>query len=163
MTLTPTKAHDQFMPLLARIPHSLRKYGHGDVQLVFTDNVRGDKPELERVLPSLLRDVTPIPSSSLQPLTIPPAWDITILGSTYQINHRINEIMEDLNTDKSDSARIQVAMDMEWSVDRDNGIQGRVALISLTYKQSVLLIPVRRLDGYSDTLADRKCHRSHNS
>ncbi len=146
MTLTPTKAHDQFMPLLARIPHSLRKYGHNDIQLVFTDNVRGDKPELERVLPSLLCNVTPIPSSSLQPLAIPPAWDINILSSTYQINHRINSIMEDLNADESDTAaHVQVAMDMEWSVDREHGIHGRVALISMTYKQSVLLIPVSRI------------------
>ncbi|PBK81020.1 hypothetical protein ARMGADRAFT_1039609 [Armillaria gallica] len=48
MTLTPTKAHDQFMPTLAEILTSLKKYGHGDMELVFTDNVHAHKPELEQ-------------------------------------------------------------------------------------------------------------------
>ncbi len=47
MTLTPTKAHDQFMPALAEIPRSLKKYGYADVEVIFTDNVRADKAELE--------------------------------------------------------------------------------------------------------------------
>lgn len=68
---TATKAHDQYMPALVHIPHSLCKYGHGNVQLVFTDNVRADKLELECAIPSLLKDIEPVPSSSLDPLTIP--------------------------------------------------------------------------------------------
>ena len=28
MVLTPTKAHDQFMPILSSIPASLEKFGH---------------------------------------------------------------------------------------------------------------------------------------
>ncbi|KAJ2970826.1 hypothetical protein NUW54_g12644 [Trametes sanguinea] len=141
MTLTPTKAHDQFMPLLARIPHSLRLYGHNDIQLVFTDNVRADKPELERVFPSLLKDLTPIPSSSLQALALPPTWEVTILGSSYQVNNRVNGIMDDLSG-SPDEERLHIAMDMEWSVDRASGIHGRVALVTFVYHETIFLIPL---------------------
>src|SRR6266487_4754492 len=76
MTLTATKSHDQFMPALSMIPHSLHKYGHHDVELVFTDNVHGDKAELERVFPSLLSNVSPVPRSSLPVISIPSGWEI---------------------------------------------------------------------------------------
>ncbi len=56
--LTPTKAHDQFMPALAEILTSLKKYMHGDVELVFTDNIHANKPELERVFPLLTYNVS---------------------------------------------------------------------------------------------------------
>ena len=47
MTLTINKAHGQCMPALAAIPKSLWKYRYSDTELVFTDNVHGDKAELE--------------------------------------------------------------------------------------------------------------------
>jgi hypothetical protein len=95
MTLTPTKAHDQFMPALSIIPHSLRKYGHHDVELVFTDNVHGDKAELEQVFPSLLSDVFPV-QSSLPTLSISPEWEVQHLRNAYQVNSRINCLLDDL-------------------------------------------------------------------
>ncbi|OBZ76307.1 hypothetical protein A0H81_03601 [Grifola frondosa] len=142
MTLTSTKAHNQWMPALAAIPHSLRKYGHKDVALVFTDNVRADKTELERVFPSLLHDVQAVPSSTLPHLELVESWKVYKLDSTYQINTRLNSIMEDLNGLPSCEDSIHIAMDMEWSVDRENGIQGRVALISMAYMEVIYLVPV---------------------
>jgi len=47
MTLTINKAHHQIMPALAAIPASLQMYGHSEVELMYTDNVQGDKAELE--------------------------------------------------------------------------------------------------------------------
>ncbi|KAL6304040.1 hypothetical protein BKA93DRAFT_749985 [Sparassis latifolia] len=84
INFTPTKAHDQFMPALSLIPHSLRKYGHTDVELVFTDNVHGDKVELERVFPSLSSQVSPVPSTSQTHLALPDLWTVVILSHTYQ-------------------------------------------------------------------------------
>ncbi|GBE79022.1 hypothetical protein SCP_0202190 [Sparassis crispa] len=84
INFTPTKAHDQFMPALSLIPHSLRKYGHTDVELVFTDNVHGDKAELERVFPSLSSQVSPVPSTSQTHLALPNLWTVVILSHTYQ-------------------------------------------------------------------------------
>ncbi|KAI0369360.1 hypothetical protein BV20DRAFT_1113655 [Pilatotrama ljubarskyi] len=141
MTLTPTKAHNQFMPLLARIPHSLRYFGHSDIQLVFTDNVRADKPELERVFPSLLQDVEPVPSSSLTPLKIPSSWSVVQLRTTFQVNGRMNNIMDDLAA-LPETSSLPLAMDMEWSVDRESGVFGLVALISIVYQQAIYLIPL---------------------
>src|SRR5882762_3133122 len=80
MTLTINKAHNQIMPALAAIPASLQMYGHGEVELVYTDNVRGDKAELERAFPSLSQGVTPI-TAELPVLTWPSDWDPYVLGT----------------------------------------------------------------------------------
>src|SRR5215471_4255232 len=115
MALGLSKAHHQYIPAIAAIPRSLEMYGHEPLEVVFTDNVRGDKAELEAVLPDLKRDVVPIPDkSSLQTLTVPSEWRIIILSSTYQINTRLNSIMDDLR----DGEDMYVAVGMEWSVDR---------------------------------------------
>ncbi|KAG1737730.1 hypothetical protein EDB19DRAFT_1829328 [Suillus lakei] len=60
MLFTMMKGHDQYMPNLHEISESLVKFGHPEVQAVFTDNVCADKNELEQVFPSLLKDVVPI-------------------------------------------------------------------------------------------------------
>jgi hypothetical protein len=141
MTLTPTKAHDQFMPALSVIPHSLRKYGHQDVELVFTDNVRGDKAELERVFPSLLSNVSPVPRSSLPVISIPSGWEIEHLRTAYQVNSWMNCLLDDL-AHLSDNKGIVIGMDMEWTVDLTNGIQHPVGLIQIAYDSKIYLISV---------------------
>lgn len=86
MTLAATKAHDQFMLALAHITQSLHQYGHQDVQLVFTDNVHGDKAALEHAFPSLLCDVHPVHTLSLPPIVLPAGCVPIILGSPFQVN-----------------------------------------------------------------------------
>lgn len=143
MTLTPTKAHDDCMPALSEIPVTLAKYGHTPVQVVFTDNIRGDKKALEQVFPSLLCDVVPMPSSSLENLEIPSEWNVHSLATTFQINTRMNVIMNDLCGSTDDGAReLHIPFDLEWPVDRDTGIHGRVALISIVYEKVIYLIRV---------------------
>ena len=143
MTLTPTKAHDDCMPALAEIPLTLAKYGHMPVQVVFTDNIRGDKKALEQVFPSLLSDVVPMPSSSLENLEIPSEWNIYSLATTFQINTRINVIMNDLCGPMDDGTReLHIPFDLEWPVDQDTGVHGRVALISIVYEKAIYLIRV---------------------
>ncbi|KAF5383665.1 hypothetical protein D9615_003783 [Tricholomella constricta] len=150
MTFTPTKAHNQCMPPIANIPHSLRKYGHGDVEAIFTDSVT-DKNELERVIPSLKHDVVPCPALSTFPeLDIPSDWSYTTLQSAYQINTHLNIIMEGLDK-LPESESLSLAMDMEWSVDRANGIFGRVAVVSIAFNKCIYLIQLSCFvhdDGY---------------
>ena len=139
MILTPTKAHNQYTPALLAISHSLEVYGHPPVDLVFTDNVRGDKAELENIFPSLLRDVQPIPDQSSYPtLSCPPEWQITILSSSFQIESRLNSLMEDV----SDDGELVVGLDMEWPVDRSCSISGRVAVISIALEREIYLLQV---------------------
>jgi hypothetical protein len=66
MTLTPTKAHAQFMPAIKAVSKSLETYGHDPIGVVTTDMPRIDKPELENALPSLLDGVVPVPDISSQ-------------------------------------------------------------------------------------------------
>ena len=123
MVLTPTKAHNQYMPALATIPQSLKAYGHAPVELVFTDSVRADKTELENIFPSL-----PIlDHSSYEQLECPPNWRITILSSSFQIESWLSSLMDDI----SNGEEMFVGMDMEWPVDQSSSIHGRVAVISI--------------------------------
>ncbi|KAG6847920.1 hypothetical protein H0H93_004886 [Arthromyces matolae] len=136
MTLTATKAHDQCMPALAEIPHSLRKYGHGDIEGVFTDSA-SDKAELERIMPSLLKDVVPVPTSSEYPkLTIPSDWPCAVLRTTYQINTRLNIIMDELSK-LPDTESISLALDMEYLQISWNMMDISIHLISRVKKVGV--------------------------
>ncbi|EIW52507.1 uncharacterized protein TRAVEDRAFT_24023 [Trametes versicolor FP-101664 SS1] len=137
MALSASKAHDQYIPILSKIPTSLRLFGHRPTQCIFTDNVRADKLQLEAAFPSLRDGVSPIPTlSDLPPLALPPGWTSAILSTVQQVNLRFNIIM---NHRTSDSLAT-VAFDMEWPVDTSNGIHGRVALIQIAYQQSIYLI-----------------------
>ena len=128
------------MPAIREVSKSLATYGHEPIQLVFTDAPRIDKQELEINVPSLLKDIVPVPNHSiLDPLTIPVSATVVILSSTFQVNTRLNSIMSKIRHDED----FVVAIDMEWSVNRDTGIHGRVALISLTYGKEIFIIPVR--------------------
>lgn len=49
MLFTTTKGHDQYMPNLHEISESLAKFGHPEVQAIFTNNVCTDKNELKCV------------------------------------------------------------------------------------------------------------------
>jgi hypothetical protein len=154
MALGLSKAHHQYVPAIAAIPKSLETYGHEPLEIIYTDNVRGDKAELEAVLPELKRDVVPVPDrSSLQTLTVPSEWKVVILSSTYQVNTRLSSIMDDLR----DGEDMYVAMGMEWAVDRINGIQGRIALVSIAYESNIFLLPVCFLSSMNPSPIDLRC------
>jgi hypothetical protein len=138
MVLTPTKAHDQFMPILAKIPKSLSMFGHGQTEVIFTDNVRGDKVELESSLPSLKDQIVPVVKTSLEPLQLPESWTVVELSNSHQINFRLDIIMNH----KTKSTLVVAAVDMEWAVDTLSGIHGPVALIQIAYQKVVYLIKV---------------------
>lgn len=143
MTLTPTKAHNQFIPVLAEIPNSLRMYGHGDVEVIFTDNVRADKHELEHAFPSLRTGVIPVCSSSLPALTLPDIWrnSTQVLRSTFQVNLRLDPLLVEIH-DQALGSEFTVALDMEWSVDRSQGIHGKVAVIQIAFDTTIFIIQV---------------------
>jgi hypothetical protein len=144
MILTPTKAHNQYMPAMAAISQSLATYGHPPVQLVFTDNVRADKMKLESIFPSLQSNVEPIPDhSSYERLTCPPEWHIVSLSTSFQIETRLRSIMEDI----PEGGELYVGVDMEWPVDRCTSIQGRVAVISIAWDKEIILIQVGNYDS----------------
>ena len=137
--MTPTKAHGQYMPALREIPKSLKQYGHEPIQLVFTDNPRADKQELEVNILSLLKDIVPVPNHTLlNQLTLPENNTIVMLSSTFQVNTRLNSIMNDIR----DGNDFFMAMDIEWSVNCETEIHGRVALVSLSYRKEIFVIPV---------------------
>jgi len=132
--LTLTKGHDQCMPAVAAIPRSLQKYGHEDTKIVFMDNPQSDKAELECAIRLLCKKVVPISSSSMEQLAFPDSWKerIFILCTTYQVNTCLDSLMEE-DIQHSKRSNHIYEFDIEWPVDLVNGIQGRVALISLVH------------------------------
>lgn len=131
------------MPALATIQYSLRDYGHEDIQLIFTDCVKTDKAELERIFTCLHNNVEPIPAaSSLPHFTIPSDLQPTILETPFTVTARLNYLMESLQG-LPENQCLDVAMDMEWSVNITEGYQGRVALVSIAFSKTIYLIRVR--------------------
>lgn len=127
------------MPALQAISSSLSTYGQSPIEFIFTDSPRHDKFELERNIPSLLKDVVPTPNpSTMAALSLPTGTSVLMLSSTYQVNTRLNSILSDIR----DNEIFYVGLDMEWPVNRETGVHGHVALISLTYGEEIFLIPV---------------------
>ncbi|KAF8633831.1 hypothetical protein AX17_004351 [Amanita inopinata Kibby_2008] len=139
MTLTPTKAHNQFMPALAAVSASLKTYGHDPVEGVMTDNPRGDKAALEAVLPSLRKDIVPVPDPKAgATLSLPNDMTINMLLTEFQVKTRLESIMSTASGHKD----VHAAVDMEWPVNTTTGIQGHIAVISVTFGDEIFLIPL---------------------
>ena len=139
MTLMSTKAHDQFMPVLGRIPKSLAMFRHCPTQVVFMDNVLADKCELERIFPELLKDVVPVPEySAMEPLHLPDDWTIVSLTCTHQVNMQMNIIMNH----HTETKPVIAAFDLQFPIDDATGIHRPVALIQMAYEKTVYLIQV---------------------
>ena len=113
------------------------------VEAVFTDSLRSDKRALEAVFPSLLHNVSFVPSqSSLELLIMGGDWTYAVLDTPFQINSCLNLIMEEL-TCLSPTENLTMAMDMEWSVNCTSRIFGCVSLISIAHRKVVYLVHVR--------------------
>jgi hypothetical protein len=98
------------------------------------------KAELERIFSCLHNNVEPIPvASSLPHLTIPSDLQPTILETPFTITSCLNYLMEALQGLPKNQC-LDVAMDMEWSVDKTEGYQGRVALVSIAFSKTIYLI-----------------------
>jgi hypothetical protein len=139
MTLTSSKAHKFFMPVLAKIPKSLARFGHPLTEVVFMDNVHADEHDLEKIFPWLRKDIVPVPMHSvLELLTFPPGWSMIFLSSTDQVNMHMNIIMNHYTKDQP----VVVCFDLKFPVDAATGVCGLVAMIQIAYQKMVYLIQV---------------------
>lgn len=138
MAFASTKSQNQFIPVVKAVSKSLSIYGHQPIELVFTNNPRSDKGGLEEAIPSLQANAVPVPETNPEELQLKSENCIIMLSSTYQINTRFGTIMDTLQ----DGQTVFAAVDMEWAVDRVNGTQGHVTLISVTFGDDIFLILV---------------------
>ena len=72
-------------------------------------------------------------------LEIPAEWPTSILKSSYQISTHLNILLQSLEMLPTDQS-IDIAMDMEWSVNQAEGVQGRIALVTIAFSQCIYLI-----------------------
>lgn len=91
----------------------------------------------------LAADVLDLPSDWLERVY----W----LKTPFQVNNFFETVLEDLSR-RPPNSTISTPFDMEWSVNRANGIHGRVALLQLIYENSIYLIPVCFISYFSFSL-----------
>ncbi|KAF9536096.1 hypothetical protein CPC08DRAFT_731704, partial [Agrocybe pediades] len=131
MNFASTKSQNQFIPALMAVSESLATFGHHPIKLIFTDNSRADAAAIESAIPSMTRDVVPVPNpSQINELTLPNDVSIITLSSTFQINTRFNTIIAKV----SEMEKTYVAFDIEWPVNLSSGIhravtRGRIATV----------------------------------
>ena len=139
MNFTPSKAQDDWAPVLEAILPSLKSFGHGLPKLVFTDNIRADKDCLLSIFPLLSANITPVPAiDDMPPLTLPFNWTSVLLTSTHQVNFHFNMIMNN----HSEANPVVVGLSLQWPFNVVKGTPGCVSLIQIAYENTVYLIQV---------------------
>lgn len=143
MNFASTKSQNQFIPSIKAVSESLTTYGHDPIEFIFTDNPRADTLAIEAAIPSMRNNVVSVPNPThlKQLVLLTTSNPIVVLSTTYQINTRFEAIIENM----SDMSPVYAAVNMEWPVNMNTGIQGHVSLISMTLGDEIYLIPVSNI------------------
>ncbi|KAJ7592442.1 hypothetical protein C8J56DRAFT_779365, partial [Mycena floridula] len=114
--LVASKSHSQFELSLVQMLASLRMYGHAEPAVFYTDNM-ADKDFLERVFPSLRKDVVAVEKhSNLPTMTIPS--DVLVcepLKSVSEINEAMRSIIQ-LLPDEETGQYLAIGLDTEYNI-----------------------------------------------
>ena len=72
LAFVATKSHSEFESALLKMCDSLKRYGHLQLKVFYTDNPTADKHFLESVFSSLSEDVVPVEKypTSIKPFTL---------------------------------------------------------------------------------------------
>jgi hypothetical protein len=139
--LVGSKAQSQFEPALENISTSLTRYGHGQPQTMFTDNL-DNTPLLTRRFPSLIEGVVPVNKYARLPkFTIPDDVTVITISTTDQINRAVASILGDLKDDPNH--KLAVSLDCEWNVDIGSHTAASTALLQVAYAQRIYVMQVR--------------------
>lgn len=144
MTIVPSTAMDFIEGSLKGLVDSLKRNGHPEPELFFTDDVVKDRDFLEKNLPSLKKDVRRINSKAkdkyehLDRITSVPASHVVhVLDNCAQINEKCLSIMEDLD---SGTEKLYVGFDTEWTVfSNGTHVKSKVAICQIAYKNCIFI------------------------
>ncbi|KAJ7586925.1 hypothetical protein C8J56DRAFT_1051224 [Mycena floridula] len=128
---------------------SLRMYGHAEPAVFYTDNM-ADKDFLERVFPSLRKDVVAVEKhSNLPTMTIPS--DVLVcepLKSVSEINEAMRSIIQ-LLPDEETGQYLAIGLDTEYNVDTSTrGYitgRGQTAIIQIACDKRVYILQVGQM------------------
>ncbi|KAG2198707.1 hypothetical protein INT47_005392 [Mucor saturninus] len=149
--LAQSKKMDHLAPQFLQMMDTYKKLNMKEPGLFYTDNVIGDQEFLKQVMPSLTKDVVPIPKCtigqqqqqqnpflSLPIITLPETSKIRVLRSEVEINEACIEIFG--NTDEY-SNEIFVSFDCEWMMSTSG-----VSLMQMCYQNEIVLFRVHDFD-----------------
>ncbi|KAF8174195.1 hypothetical protein K438DRAFT_2050037 [Mycena galopus ATCC 62051] len=143
--LVATKSHSQFELALTRMRDSLKRYGHQQPAIFYTDNM-ADKDFLECCFPSLREGVVPVEKySHLPALEITADIGVCILESVTEIDAAMRTILQDLPEDSdNDDHKIIIFLDSEWNVETSqHGYitgRGQTAILQIAYKSMIYIL-----------------------
>ncbi|TEB37872.1 hypothetical protein FA13DRAFT_1620965, partial [Coprinellus micaceus] len=146
MHLVTTTGHSQTELALSELLKSLELFGHDPPNVMFTDNILGDKHFLEDVFSNSLRkDVIAMEAySHLDELTIPQDLNVSVRNTPLSINEACRSILNDLPNDRG--AKLVVGFDMEWNVNYSaNGRivhRGPTGLVQIAYQKHIYLLQI---------------------
>ncbi|KAJ7890219.1 ribonuclease H-like domain-containing protein [Mycena leptocephala] len=152
--LVATKSHSQFELALTRMAESLRRYGHAEPAIFYTDNM-ADKEFLERCFPSLRNGVVPVEKyAHLPALEISPNVGVCVIKSRSEIDTAMRTILQDVPDDSdNDPRKIIIFLDSEWNVEiSDRGYltgRGQTAILQIGYKNMIYIIQVCQSENSS--------------
>ncbi|KAJ6513462.1 hypothetical protein C8R45DRAFT_1088486 [Mycena sanguinolenta] len=113
LAFVATSSHADFETASNKVQDNLDRYGHCQPEVIFTDNPAADKQFLERVFPSLTKDVVPAEKyPGMEMFAIPQGVDIRCRKSPADINAQIALIMTDLNMEDPND-KLVVGFDAE--------------------------------------------------
>ncbi|GAA6036047.1 hypothetical protein JCM8097_006586 [Rhodosporidiobolus ruineniae] len=153
--LLPTKAQADYAPGLIGVVEANKRYGYPATKVMFTDNTRGDGPFLERLVPSLTKDIAPAidtsPYSNLPLFETPKT--ILRLYTIQAVDDRLKEIQAAI----SPGSQAVVGLDAEWDVEQEE-VGGRTivksvgapAVVQIAWGDIIYIIQLARIRRISN-------------
>ncbi|KAJ7448443.1 hypothetical protein B0H11DRAFT_1744154, partial [Mycena galericulata] len=122
LAFVATSSHAEFESALNKVKENLDRYGLSQPEVIFTDNPAADKQFLERVFPSLTKDVVPVEKyPEMEVFEKPENVAFRVCRDAPMIDNEIAKIMDDLNINDSED-KLVVGFDMEWNVAYKNWV-----------------------------------------
>lgn len=151
----PTKAHSAFSTMLSSIHSSLKRFGHPDVELAYTDNM-SDLSMLTRAFPELACDVAPITKfGQLPPAALPEDVEVVSVWTSQHLVAVIDSIRESLPINEP-ASQLCVGFDLEWNVGAKKGEQASVVIIA--HNRRIYVVQVRnRLEACTASFTNLPC------
>ncbi|KAJ6535246.1 ribonuclease H-like domain-containing protein [Mycena vulgaris] len=148
LAFVATSSHTEFKSALQKVKTNLDLYGLPQPEVMFTDNPAADKQFLERVFPSLTKNVVPVEKyEGMEAFVLPEDVAIQVSRDAAGIENVIARIMHDINIhDASD--RLVVGFDAEWNVDTSpTHVSQPTAIIQVAYKGWVDILQIGHFNG----------------
>ncbi|TDL21010.1 hypothetical protein BD410DRAFT_804659 [Rickenella mellea] len=124
----PTKSLQHVRAAFEGIAESLKKHGHPETYLGFTDNVPTDAPFVTKIMPSLARNVVPVLStefSDLPAASLLEHIDVLVLDTFEAIESACLFLLDNV---KAEDKKIFVGFDTEWNFIPDSQFGRNVGL-----------------------------------